>query len=98
MICFGSDVNSLSSARLGGERGGEPAPLVGLVWLGIHLRAVASLSATKEKDSSMGVYLNFDVFDFYTHTHIFHAHSQTTPADTAHTDEWLRASQTGSIL
>lgn len=69
MICFGGDVNSLSSARLRG-RGGEPAPLVGLVWLGIHLRAVTSLSATKEKDSSMSVYLNFDVFELYTHTYI----------------------------
>lgn len=31
---------------------------------------MTSLSARKEKNSSMSVYLNFDVFELYTHTYI----------------------------
>lgn len=102
VICIGIDVNSLSSAWLGKS---TPlfCPLVGLittrVWLGIYLRQVTSLTATK--NSSINIYLDFDVFAFYIYLRTLHAHLHTTPADTVHTphtDEWLVASKLFSIV
>ena len=88
-MCLGADVNSLI-LRLRVPSRAEEQPEI---WLGIYLM---SDEPNCNKNSSMDIYLNFDVFALYMniYLHTLHAHLHTTPADTVytpHTDEWLVA-------
>lgn len=103
MICLGIDVNSRSSAWLRKSAPLLRGSITSRVWLGIHVRQVTSLTATK--NSSITTYLDFYVFALYMiykyiYLRTLHAHLHTTPADTVytpHTDEWLEASKIVSI-